>query len=74
MRNKKKKKKAGSSGSSKKLLRIITSNHHGDFYCLNCLHSFRTENKLTFLENVCKNKDSCGIAMLSEKGNVLKFN
>ena len=21
------------------LLRGITSNHHGDFYCLNCLHS-----------------------------------
>ena len=28
------------------LLRRITSKHHGDFYCLNCLHSFRTENKL----------------------------
>ena len=24
----------------------ITSNHHGDFYCLNCLHSYRTNNKL----------------------------
>ena len=23
----------------------ITSRHDGDFYCLNCLHSFRTENK-----------------------------
>ena len=22
------------------LLRGITSKHHGDFYCLNCLHSF----------------------------------
>ena len=28
------------------LLRGITSKHHGDFYCLNCLHSFRTEKKL----------------------------
>ena len=27
------------------LLRRITSKHHGDFYCLNCLHSFATENK-----------------------------
>ena len=26
------------------LLRSITSKHHWDFYCLNCLHSFRTEN------------------------------
>ena len=24
------------------LLRRITSNHVGDFYCLNCRHSFRT--------------------------------
>ena len=28
------------------LLRGITSKHHGDFYCLNCLHSFATEKKL----------------------------
>ena len=28
------------------LLRGITSKHHGYFYCLNCLHSFTTENKL----------------------------
>ena len=27
------------------LLRGITSKHHGDFYCLNCLHSFATEKK-----------------------------
>ena len=27
------------------LLREITSKHHGDFYCLNCLHSFATEKK-----------------------------
>ena len=28
------------------LLRGITSEHHGDFYCLNCFHSFAAENKL----------------------------
>ena len=28
------------------LLRGITSKHHGDFYCLSYLHSFRAENKL----------------------------
>ena len=28
------------------LLYGITSKHKGDFYCLNCLHSFRTKNKL----------------------------
>ena len=26
--------------------RGITANHNGDFYCLNCLHSFRTDNAL----------------------------
>ena len=27
------------------LLGGITSKHHGDFYCLSCLHSFSTEKK-----------------------------
>ena len=26
------------------LLKGLTSKYHGDFYCFNCLHSFRTEN------------------------------
>ena len=56
------------------LSRGITSKHHGDFYCLNCLHSFRTENKLKSHEKVCKNKDFCGIVMPSEKDNILAFN
>ena len=29
-----------------RLLRGISSNHDGDYYCLNCFHSYRTENKL----------------------------
>ena len=41
---------------------------------LNCLHCFRTENKLRSHEEVCKNKDFCGIAMSSEKNNTLDFN
>ena len=28
------------------LLRAITSKRNGDFYCLNCLHSFRSKSKL----------------------------
>ena len=28
------------------LFQGITSNHYGDFYCLNCFHSYRTKNKL----------------------------
>ena len=27
------------------LLKGITSNHVEDFYCINCFHSFRTEDK-----------------------------
>ena len=39
------------------LLRGIMSKRHGDFYCLNCLHSFATENKLESHKKVCENKD-----------------
>ena len=28
------------------LLREITLKNNGDFYCLNCRHSFRTKNKI----------------------------
>ena len=54
------------------LLHKITSKHKGDFYCLNCLHSFTTQNKLH--EKACKNKDCCGIAITSENDNILEFN
>ena len=55
------------------LLNWITSNK-GDFYCLNCLYSVRNENKLRSHETLCKNKDFCGIVMLSENDKVLSFN
>ena len=32
--------------SISELLRGLTSNHNGDFYCLNCCHSYTTEKKL----------------------------
>ena len=32
--------------SLSRLLRDISSNHNSDYYCLNCFHSYRTENKL----------------------------
>ena len=34
------------------LLRGVTSNHVGDFYCLNCFHSYRTEQKIKGHEKV----------------------
>ena len=52
----------------------ITSKHKGDFYCLNCVRSFRTENKFKFLEKVCKNRDFCEIVMPPEKDNILEPN
>ena len=49
-----------------RLLRGITWNHHGDFYCLNCLHSFRTKKKLKKHERICKNHDFCYVKMPDE--------
>ena len=39
------------------------SKHDGDFYGLNCLHLFRTKNKLELHKNVWKNKGFCDFAM-----------
>ena len=41
---------------------------------MNCLHSFRTENRLKSHEKVCVYKDFCGNVMPSEKDNILEFN
>ena len=48
------------------LLRGTTSNHKGDFYCLNCFHSYRTLNKLKKHERVCNNHDYCHVDMPKE--------
>ena len=45
----------------------------GNFYCLNCLNSSRTENKLKSRENVYENKVFCGIVVPSEENKVLEF-
>ena len=41
---------------------------------MNCLQSFRTENKLKSHEKVCKNKDFCETVMSLEKEKILEFN
>ena len=51
------------------LLRGITSKSNYDFYCLNCLHSFRTKCKLESHKKICKNKDFCDVIMPSEDTN-----
>ena len=52
------------------LLHEITSKRKGDFYCLNCFHSFRTENKLKSQEKVCKDKDFGGIVVPPERDKI----
>ena len=47
------------------LLIGIMSKHWGDFYYLNCLHSFRRENKHKLYKKVCENKHFCNIVMSS---------
>ena len=55
------------------LLKRITSKHYDDFYCLNCLHSFRTKTKLNRLKNI-SNKEFCNMIMRSEDTKILQFN
>ena len=54
------------------LLRGITSNHNGDFYCLNCFHSYRTKNKLKRHEKVCNDHDYCYVKVPNEYIKILK--
>ena len=57
------------------LLKGITSNHKGDFYCLNCFYSYRTEERLKKHEKVCKNNGYRYSKMPNEdKKNILKYN
>ena len=59
--------------SIKRLIRGVTSNHHGDFFCRNCMHLFRTDNKLKKHERLCLNKNYCEIVMPKQGKNILKF-
>ena len=60
--------------SLSRLFRGITSNNRGDFYCLDCLHSFRTDNALKKHEKLCGNNDYCHVEMPTEDNNTLKYN
>ena len=60
--------------SLSRLFRGITSNHDGDFYCLNCLHSFRTDNALKRHERLCDNNDYCHVEMPTKNNKTLKYN
>ena len=56
------------------LLRGITSNHQGNFYCLNCLRSYRTRNKFEVHKKICENHDYCNIEMPTNDNNIIKYN
>ena len=60
--------------SLSRLLRDITSNHDGDYYCLNCFHSYGTENKLNAHKKICENNEYCNIEMPSPNNNLIKYN
>ena len=56
------------------ITRGVTSNHNGDFYCLNCFHSYSTKEKLKKHERVCNDHDYCYVEMPNEDNKILKFN
>ena len=56
------------------LPRGVTSNRNGDFYCLNCFHSYSTKEKLKKHERVCNGHDYCYVEMPNEESKVLKCN
>ena len=49
--------------SLSEFLRRVTSKNDGDYYCINCLHSFRSANKLKSHEDY-KDHDYCHANML----------
>ena len=52
----------------------IISNNNGDFYCLGCLHSFRTDNKLKKHKRLFNSHDYCHVDMPTDDNNTLKHN
>ena len=54
------------------MLEGITSNHDGDFYCLNCFHSYTRKKTLKKHMKICEDKDYCYIEM-PEKGASIKY-
>ena len=56
------------------LLRGITSNHAGDFYCVNCFHSYRTKNKLEAHKKICENRNYCNVEMSNEDNKIIRYN
>ena len=60
--------------NSSRLLRGVTSNHNADFCCLNCFHSYRTNNKLEAHKKICENHNHCHEEMPIKGNNTIKYN
>ena len=56
------------------LLQENSSNYEGYFYCLNCLNSQTSKNKLKEHEEMCNNHDSCRIEMPKQVEKISKYN
>ena len=52
----------------------LSSLNNGDFYCLNCLHSFRTKNKIEPHQKLCANITFFIIVMPSGDTKTSEFN
>ena len=50
------------------------SKNNSDYYCVNCLHAFRTAYKFKSHESLCKDHDYCHVKMPEAHSNILKFN
>ena len=55
------------------LLLGINNNHYVDFYCLGCLHSFRTDSALKKHERLCGNHDYFRVDIPENGKNILKY-
>ena len=56
------------------LLNGITSNHNGDFYCLNCLRTYTTKNKLEAHKKICENHEYYHVKMPNGDSKIIKYN
>ena len=55
------------------LLQGYTSENNGSYYCINCLYSLETENRLKSHKNVCKSYEYCYIKIPEKDNNILKY-
>ena len=53
------------------LLHGLASNHKGDYYCLNCFHSYRTLNALKNHDKICEDDDYCDVKMPNDDNKYL---